>query len=807
MDIEKEMIESGIARYRSKVESARSRESETSTQYGQRLMRAALPDLIKDVSKMIRYHKKNPHAVPIWLPSIWDIPPQVLSFLALKVVMDSISLRKTVIKASLSIANVIEDEVRYKWLKENHPEVFKYADRDVKKAGKRSYNRKRNAFLRHEVGEAKKGNIEKFQTWCKRDKVGMGTWFLESIRKSTHFISFITLANAHKKHGKVRYVSATDELFEWIRAFNEEKEILSPLWLPILEAPKDWTSVWSGGYTDADSALPALTLIKSWDMDYLREVDFDAMKDVVDAVNHVQRTPWTVNDKVLEVVDWAWENDKEIGDMPRRSDYERPPWPKEAETDPAVKKEWSRKAGRIFELNLSLRSQRLQTIKTLHLAKKFRGKKFYYPHQCDFRGRVYPIPYYLTPQGTDLARSLLLFAEEEMIMDPTVDARWLAIHGANCFGMDKKSFDDREKWVHDKRKEIHAVYLDPKTNDWWMEADKPWQFLAFCMEWGELLKVGGRGFKTRLPVSMDASNNGIQILSLLARDEVGGLATNVTPSGETPKDLYGYVSERVNQRLGQAADEGDAIAKGWLEFGVDRKATKRPVMVMPYGGTRYSCRAYVGEWYQDKVLKGEKDPFVGEEIYNVTHYIGACIWDGMNEVLTRPQKVMKWLQTVARTLAKEDQPLYWTTPLGFPVKQRYAKQSSSRILTTLGERQSYVYWQEEAKGIDKNRQANGVSPNFVHSLDAACLHKTVLLAKEMNLSSLAMVHDSYGTHSTKCEELAGILRHAYATIFDEDLLLSFSMEVATQTKEKLPELPDYGTLNPQDVRKSDYFFA
>ena len=458
-------------------------------------------------------------------------------------------------------------------------------------------------------------------------------------------------------------------------------------------------------------------------------------------------------------------------------------------------------------MNLSLRSQRLQVIKTLHLAKKFSGRNFYYPHQCDFRGRIYPVPYYLTPQGTDLARSLLLFGESETIWEPETDARWLAIHGANCFGYDKASFDDRVKWVSKKRADVHAVYVDPKVNDWWMEADKPWQFLAFCLEWGDMLAQGGRGFKTRLPVSMDASNNGIQILSLLARDEVGGLATNVTANGDVPADLYAFVAERVNQKLKLKASEGDSIAKGWLDFGVDRKATKRPVMVMPYGGTRYSCRAYVDEWYQDRLLKGAKDPFVGEELFVVTGYLSKMIWNSMNEVLTHPQQVMQWLQGVAKTLADDDIPVEWTTPLGFPVKQKYRALARKKITTLLGERQSWVTWQEEKNEINKRRQANGISPNFVHSLDACALHKTVNFSAKLGITSLAMIHDSYGTHSTKCEELSAALRQSYVEVFTEDLLLKLKEEVEQTTKKKLEEPPERGTLSPRDLRSSPYFFA
>jgi hypothetical protein len=34
-------------------------------------------------------------------------------------------------------------------------------------------------------------------------------------------------------------------------------------------------------------------------------------------------------------------------------------------------------------------------------------------------------------------------------------------------------------------------------------------------------------------------------------------------------------------------------AHKWINFGIDRKITKRPVMVLPYGGTFTSCRGYV----------------------------------------------------------------------------------------------------------------------------------------------------------------------------------------------------------------------
>lgn len=802
-ELNREMVTGGVARYRGKNQSAQERGSETDAAYGQRLIRAALPDLVREVRKTFTYHKKNRQAIPIWMPPLWELDVKVVAFLSLKTILDSITLTKTLVKAAITVSSALEDECRYKWLKDTHPDLFVYASRDVEKARKRSYNRIRNAFLRHEIGEAKKGNIEKFETWPKRNKIMLGTWMIELIRKSTHFIQF---TKTQKGRQTYRYVSATEELFEWIRAFNDDKEMLSPLWLPMVEKPTDWTSMWSGGYGDT-SDIPPLTFIKSYDMDHLRSVNFDNMKPTVDAVNHMQHTPWTVNDKVLKVMKWAWENDRVIGDMPRRTDYETPPWPGEAaEKDEAIKKEWSRKVGHLYELNLSLRSQRLQTIKTIHLAEKFAGTQFYFPYQCDFRGRVYPVPYYLSPQGTDLAKSLLLFAESETIWDTKWDSRWLAIHGANCFGKDKLTLDDRVSWVNERRQDIHAVYSDPQTNDWWQEADKPWCFLAFCFEWGDMLASGGRGFKTRLPCSMDASNNGIQILSLLSRDEVGGAATNVSLT-DSPADLYEAVAERVRTKLKKAAKKGDHLAKGWLDFGITRKTTKRPVMVKPYGGTPYSCRSYIDEWYQEQLIKHQRVDVFKTEQWVATNYLSKAVWSAMNEVLQKADAVMKWLQECAKALGSENKPVTWTSPCGFLSKQHYVTHRKRKVQTMLGERISWVDWNDDTDDIDKRRQANGISPNFVHSLDATAVHLTAQKAKSLGISSLAMVHDSYGTHSPKCEELAGILRHAYSEIFSEDLLLHFRDMVAQQTQKELPPIPTYGSLDPDEVLASDYFFA
>ena len=64
---------------------------------------------------------------------------------------------------------------------------------------------------------------------------------------------------------------------------------------------------------------------------------------------------------------------------------------------------------------------------------------------------------YLNYQGSELAKSLLLFSKGEKVYKTDIESiNFLKIFGANCFGnkLDKASFVDRIKWVEDNIENI-----------------------------------------------------------------------------------------------------------------------------------------------------------------------------------------------------------------------------------------------------------------------------------------------------------------------------------------------------------------
>ena len=106
------------------------------------------------------------------------------------------------------------------------------------------------------------------------------------------------------------------------------------------------------------------------------------------------------------------------------------------------------------------------------------------------------------------------------------------------------------------------------------------------------------------------------------------------------------------------------------------------------------------------------------------------IWDSISDVVVAARQAMDWLQKCAKVVAKEELPVYWTTPAGFIVMQQYHNYKSRRVKTKLGEAVVKLSLQEEQDTIDKRRMANAISPNFVHSMDATHLVMSVCYAKD-----------------------------------------------------------------------------
>jgi len=87
--------------------------------------------------------------------------------------------------------------------------------------------------------------------------------------------------------------------------------------------------------------------------------------------------------------------------------------------------------------------------------------------------------------------------------------------------------------------------------------------------------------------------------------------------------------------------------------------------------------------------------------------------------------------------------------------------------------------------------------------------KTINKAKTQGIHDFAMVHDSYGTHSSLMPKMSNILREEFVNMYEQHDVLTELRQHAIRTlgTEDVPLPPERGSLALSNVLKSDYFFA
>jgi len=799
-DLNQDMVDLGVGRYRNRVESAKGREAESETKYGQRLIRGGLPAFTKAIDEMIAGWDNRNSA--LWQLSLRDMKPSVIGFIVIKAVLDSITLKKNMASVSHFVGSRVEDQHRCDFLVRNNEAKGEgiVLGAQKRRGGLSSQRRHIKSSMRH---EASKGLMPDYEDWRRRDKLSCGLTLVELLRHVTGLVEYVyILEKAGKK--PTRYVTASKATFDWIENYNDSKELFEPFWLPTADAPLPWRSIWEGGYDTAGTALPKLPFIKTSNMDFLRDNETRHVETPMEACNLIQGTPWVVNPKVLGVAQWAWGNNVEIGALPSKEDEVIPDVPNDFHDNEEVNRKWRRMAAGIYSRNASTKSKRLLTSKIIYTAEKLSASRFFYPSHCDFRGRVYNISSSLSVMGNDLCRGLLQFARSERVANDN-DAKWLAVAGANAWGNDKVTLAERWHWAQKFTERALRIARDPRQDLTWTKADKPWVFLSWCFEWAEY-KTHGKVNST-LPVNLDASNNGLQILSMLTRDPYGMKATNVLPT-DSPEDIYGVVAENA---LASLKADGSDLAKAWVSFGIDRRTCKRPVMCYSYGLTPYSNRAYINEWYDEQIHgKKREKPFSDDVRYQAIQLLATHVWNGIESVLEKPKQCMDWFQACAKLIADQNKALSWVSPTGFPVHQEYYKVHNQQVNTYISGKATCVKFREDDDEIiSRRRMVNGASPNVVHSLDAAALHETVVRCnKEHGIYDFSFIHDSYGTHANKCDQLSSTLREVFVDFFSRDLLTEWRSQLQEQHPElDFPVPPEFGDAEINKIKESTYFFA
>ena len=548
----------------------------------------------------------------------------------------------------------------------------------------------------------------------------------------------------------------------------------------------------------------------------LNRISTESTPIPLDAVNRLQRGGWKVNQPVFE----AFRHFYRVGGAPKALPHQ------DEDSSQATRSGLATEAAFIVKI-----------------AEDMADNTFYHQYNCDFRGRIYPTSAFLNEQSSDRSKGILVFDEPKPLGENGL--YWLMVHTANVWGEDKLKLDDRAQFVQDHFEQWELFAQDPIANTGWMDADKPWSFLAAVIELNNVQYFDGEvaDYPCALPIFIDGSNNGVQHMTALTLDETTAPLVNLVPQ-DLPGDVYMAVCEEVYKQI--EADYNPELDSVLEEFlgrlsvvfeGIDnvkrterseiyaeaaaikeqydikalspnyfmritdpkkrRKLVKRPVMTLGYGGTKGGFTDQIMEDNRDSLRDMQKTwaAYFGHKIYY------TCRGNGSQEALLPGLAAMLDLfEGLAMDASENGSKLTWETPVtNFPVEQDYKKAKTKIAKASfMGRRIELSILILEDKSLDKDKQKTSAAPNIVHSFDAAHLQMTVV-GHDFRTTT---IHDSFGCLPADMDELFIGSRETFVDFYESAPLADLLNQ-----RDAMHRMPQQGTLDLEDIIKSDYSFA
>jgi len=259
-------------------------------------------------------------------------------------------------------------------------------------------------------------------------------------------------------------------------------------------------------------------------------------------------------------------------------------------------------------------------------------------------------------------------------------------------------------------------------------------------------------------------------------------------------------------------------------------ATKKPTMVIPYGGTKISCRDDC-RLYLEKFTKKAREldqsynnPFeklkftkednksVNMQVYAIT-MLHHLVWKALDEIVIAARVAMQFLKKITQVIVndgKHGNMLYWDSKTGLRIYQDIKNSKENRISTFL-EGRIQLTLREDTKNIDKRRMQTSIAPNFVHSLDTTHLQLCICSANDYLIQDFCTVHDSFATHAGNCELLHMAIRESFVNLHAGNVLIDFWVTQCTRFPHLIKDFPPISDVKQRGfdlnkVLESTHFF-
>jgi DNA-directed RNA polymerase len=357
-----------------------------------------------------------------------------------------------------------------------------------------------------------------------------------------------------------------------------------------------------------------------------------------------------------------------------------------------------------------------------------------------------------------------------------------------------ESADGRLAWIKENRPLIERVAADPIKNfDDWRGTDdhkveSPFCFVAACRE---LVKAWSNpNYESCLPVAFDGSANGYQHAALLVRNTETARKVNLICNERN--DLYTSVVDELMKILCAGGPPDCLRFFEQLTPSQRRKFAKPPTMTFGYGAEEQGMVQDLAAVFYDLFPNaGKQRPRFFLDL--VENFLQAI--DG---VLPGAFDCRKYITDLSSCRIQWGGFLEWTSPTGFPVINSYREPDvvpvyghyayGGRIMVANGEL-------ADKPMVDV--AIRSAAPNFVHSLDASHLIRTVLAA---GIENLVTVHDSFACLAADAPDLLRIVKRQLFLLYYQDNWLGRLCE------RNIPDgtMPPMGDLNIEEILNAEY---
>lgn len=699
-----------------------------------------------------------------------------------------------------NIGKVIESESMLVYLDKLNPVYTERTVEYLDSAGTKSVNHRYRTLL---AGSSNLGL--NWQRWSIDERVGVARLLLNCLYESTGLFKWVQPQEVGTYN-----IEASDVL---AKHFDDMQDAAKAMvkYPPMLVPPKEWKAQFDGGYLtewfQMQAPMCGLRFFKREQREWILNILQSAQSAPVrDAMTKTQQTPYRVNKHVLQTLREAVGTRLGILGLPSSQPKQQPVFPfpqgwlKEEATQAELEqfKIWKDQMRDWYTTEAKRVGRKAGILSRLRELTRYQDEDaLYFPTFIDWRGRMY-FRSVLNPQANDAVKGCLEFAEGKSL--GAEGLFWLKVHVANSCGYDKHSPEIKAKWTDDNWEMIRDFINNP------LDVDSPEPDTAFTLLQAGLALQDALSMEDatqyicRVPVAMDATCSGLQHLSALTRDTVGATYTNlINNHNEQKSDIYVEVAKRSQESLPNLIDDV-VVQEFWKHQPITRSMSKKPVMTRVYNATLLSTI----DGLALELASSGVEPIRSSEgkiAYSLNALavpVGKALRQGVDKTVPKATEMMRYLQMLVRK--HKEHTMQWVTPVGVPVVNWSEGTVVKKVnIRSMGVENIYMSYNNGV--YDTRAAANGIVPNFVHSLDSSHLCMTINDCD----ASILPIHDSFATHPCDVQKMHTALRKTFA-----DMYSTFSTETFTEFNSidttEYP-IPERGNLDISEVLDAPYMFC